>query len=276
MNLKLPFGLKDNKLVQIFDVESGLKCNCFCPACGHPLVAKKGSVVMHHFAHHKQSDCQTALETSLHLAAKKVIEDAGYIMLPKVRDDIFYLRQIELSDSMKLYFDKIYLEKRFDDFIPDIIIEKNNKLLFVEIYVTHSVDGIKLDKIQKSKISTIEVDLSKEKYQIDFNKLKEQVVDSLENKKWLYNSKRDDLHKKIINQSLKKIIIYRGLARHVDGCPLPARIWKGKPYANFTDDCLGCKYFIVPQIDEREDLMYCIGHKTEEEINGLLTFKKHT
>lgn len=270
MKLKLPFGMKNGKLVQVSDVESGLKCNCFCPACGHPLVAKKGQITAHHFAHHKRAECNSAFETSLHLAAKKIIAESGYIMLPSLSNEIFYIRNIELASPTQLFYDNIYTEKRYDNFIPDIIVEKNNKPLLIEIFVSHSVDETKLRKIQSSNTSAIEIDLSKIDRQLDFNLIKEKVVDSVENKKWLHNVKGNLLHKKIINQSLKKHIVHRGLALHVDGCPIHSRVWKGKPYANFIDDCLGCNKFVVPLNSKRDDIMYCIGHKTEREINDLL------
>ena len=41
-NHNLTFALKDGVPAYIDDVEAGLKCNCVCPACGEPLVAKKG------------------------------------------------------------------------------------------------------------------------------------------------------------------------------------------------------------------------------------------
>ena len=31
-------------------------------------------------------------------------------------------------------------------------------------------------------------------------------------------------------------------ALHVDDCPIPAREWEGKPYANVTADCFDCPY----------------------------------
>ena len=40
--LNLLYALRDNSIVSISDVESGLKCGCVCPACGERLVAKKG------------------------------------------------------------------------------------------------------------------------------------------------------------------------------------------------------------------------------------------
>jgi competence CoiA-like predicted nuclease len=69
MKLKLPFGLKDNKLVDATQVERGAKCGCSCPACGHPLIARKGNKKINHFAHIKSPECANAVETALHLAA---------------------------------------------------------------------------------------------------------------------------------------------------------------------------------------------------------------
>ena len=37
-------------------------------------------------------------------------------------------------------------------------------------------------------------------------------------------------------------VIERGLAYHVDGCPLQRRVWNGIPYANVIDDCWVCLF----------------------------------
>ena len=272
INIKLPFGLKEGRLVQTQEVESGLGCGCICPACNHPLVAKKGKINIHHFAHHNQDECQSAFETSLHLAAKKVIEEAGYVMLPEVKNEIFVSRRIDLAAKTRLYFDGIYLERKHDDFIPDIIIEKKGHLLNIEICVSHAVDERKRRKIENSELSTIEVDLSKINQSVDFELLREYIVDSAENTTWLFNAKRYRLHKSIISKSSKKRIINRGFAVHVDGCPLPARVWEGKPYANYIDDCCACEFYVDAQQKNEDDFMYCIGHKTDDEINELINF----
>lgn len=39
--LNLVYALRHGEIVSIADVESGLKCECTCPACGELLVAKK-------------------------------------------------------------------------------------------------------------------------------------------------------------------------------------------------------------------------------------------
>ena len=74
---------------------------------------------------------------------------------------------------------------------------------------------------------------------------------------------------KLCNQSKrnqhadKRNIITRGFANHVDNCPIKKRQWKGKPYANFIDDCLYCEYCIS---FEYEDGMLCSGRKRISEI----------
>ena len=42
----LIYGLQNNKIINIENVESGLACNCQCPSCGEKLVAKKGKKVI--------------------------------------------------------------------------------------------------------------------------------------------------------------------------------------------------------------------------------------
>lgn len=84
MNFKLPFGLKDGELLHVADVERGLSCECVCPSCGHHLVARKGNKMTPHFAHYKGAECAAAIESALHLAAKKVLLKEQYIVLPPV------------------------------------------------------------------------------------------------------------------------------------------------------------------------------------------------
>ena len=281
---KLPFGLKNSQLVHISDVEPGLKCECFCPACRHPLVAKKGRIKIHHFAHDRSSQCKHAYETSIHLAAKKVIEQAGYIQLPNLEHEYEIIntrQQARLSfDQTRIYFDKIYLESKFHDIVPDILIEKDGRLLCIEIFVTHEVDEQKRKKVEGSKLSAIEIDLSKIDRSINFESLKEIVVNSVENKRWLFNSKfdskRSGLYRKILRNSIRRKIIPHGLiGGHVDDCPRPPGAWNGKPCANVRHDCFYCKYFVIPESGYPEEgVVYCIGHKTEEEINNLLGSEK--
>ncbi len=54
-DIELPFGLRDDILVHISQVQQGLACGCVCPQCKKPLVARSGSVLVHHFAHYRKA-----------------------------------------------------------------------------------------------------------------------------------------------------------------------------------------------------------------------------
>ena len=81
--LNLTVAIKNGIITSVDDVESGLKCGCVCPACGEPLVAKKGAKRIHHFAHQSGHNCEYGYESSLHLAAKEILSKSQKIILPR-------------------------------------------------------------------------------------------------------------------------------------------------------------------------------------------------
>jgi len=48
--MKLPFGILDGKYIHISEINSG-RSDVLCPYCKTPLIAKKGRIKRHHFAH---------------------------------------------------------------------------------------------------------------------------------------------------------------------------------------------------------------------------------
>jgi hypothetical protein len=62
----VPFAIDvDGNFRDVAEVPRGLKCGCYCADCKGPLVAKKGEVKAHHFAHNDRRECRHALESSL-------------------------------------------------------------------------------------------------------------------------------------------------------------------------------------------------------------------
>lgn len=182
---QLIYALKDGVATSIENVESGLKCGCICPSCGEPLVAKKGTKRMHHFSHYSGHNCEYGYETSLHLAAKEILSTANRIMLPAV-----YIQFPNSPKAPELYceskeisIERVELEKRFQDVIPDVVIYAGGKQLFLEVYVTHAIDDIKLKKLKQTDISTIEIDLSKKEHSISLEELRSILLDNSEEKK---------------------------------------------------------------------------------------------
>ena len=74
-----------NELVSIEDVPNGISCQCFCPKCKEPLVAKNAGIKKeHHFAHCSGSDCPGATMTALHLLAQKAFQQTKKITISAI------------------------------------------------------------------------------------------------------------------------------------------------------------------------------------------------
>lgn len=74
----VPFAIdKTGNVVDVEGVERGLACQCICPECGLPLVAKKGEFNRHHFAHHDRRECRDALDASVFRMVAAVLSKPG-------------------------------------------------------------------------------------------------------------------------------------------------------------------------------------------------------
>lgn len=167
--VSLYWAFKDNKLVHISEVLNGLKCGCLCPSCNGSLEAhNQGKIITHHFKHYNKSECVGALETSIHLAAKKLFLERKEVLTPDLYANVpeFYEQKVL---SQKLYkASNVFEEYSLGDFKPDIFIEIDVQSkgtlykvpLIVEIAVTHFIDNDKLSKITNKGISAIEIDIS--------------------------------------------------------------------------------------------------------------------
>ncbi|NOR55194.1 MAG: hypothetical protein GQ531_03200 [Sulfurovum sp.] len=199
---EVPFGLKDGVLYEPSQVDRGRACNCICPSCKKPLIAKKGEIRKKHFTHDINTSCQTGKETAIHLAAKQIISQTKTVCLPS----------IELNGDPQPYgkviFDKIILEKSIPELkeqmtvIPDITatLNRGNKVkdLYIEIAVTHFTEEEKIDVLRKNKFSAIEIDLSSlyNEVHIDFAVI-ENIIMNGEYTTWIYNQIIEDEKERI-------------------------------------------------------------------------------
>ncbi len=159
-----------------------------------------------------------------------------------------------VNEAETIIVDKVELEKRYGGVIPDIVVYTDETVFFVEIFVTHRIDDEKLEKLHQARISTIEIDLSKKTSIISIDELTSILLDDSTEKQWKYNSLSEQYYHQFIGASDEKKVIHRGYAIHVDDCPIRNRIWNGKHYANFIDDCLNCQYCI-----SSGDVVLCSG-----------------
>ena len=134
-------------------------------------------------------------------------------------------------ESKEIEVERVELEQRFRDVIPDVVIYAGGKQLFLEVYVTHAIDDVKLEKLKKSDISTIEIDLSKIDHSISLEELQRILLNDSKEKKWVYNSVANKYLQFFYAAADQRDIIPRGFTLHADNCPIKARSWRGKPYA---------------------------------------------
>lgn len=147
------------QLRRIAEVPRGFACACTCLECGGGVIARKGEMLAHHFAHVAGEPCNGS-ETQAHLFAKSVIEKARSVHLPSL--DTYGLINPELQ-----LFEQIDLEKRYSQIRPDLIATWKDRLLLIEIRVTHAVDFRKREWLQQNRLSCIEIDLRKLRWKPD-------------------------------------------------------------------------------------------------------------
>ena len=157
----LPYGVApDGRLVRASAVPAGLACGCACPACGAPLVARRGAVLAAHFAH-AASDraCAGALETVLHRLAKQLIADGAPLDLPEVAAEHAGRRRL-VRPAATVRAESAALEPGLDGLRPDVVAVVAGRPLLVEVAVTHVCGPEKVALIRERRLAAVEIDLS--------------------------------------------------------------------------------------------------------------------
>lgn len=156
----LPYGLtKDERLVHVSEVDSGLACECVCPTCHGPLVARKGSERVHHFAHNNLICSDPTGETLRHLLAKKVLETNASLTLPEVSAVIGGTRQVLMNARTLPYTDPM-IEVPYEGLVADGVVTMSGRPLLVEFHVTHRSGEEKCARLREQDLATVEIDLS--------------------------------------------------------------------------------------------------------------------
>ena len=185
---------QEGKLVHVDSVPNGDKCGCRCPACGCALRAKNGGdgiKMVHHFAHQPGSDCEGAVESAMHLLAKRILQETKCLFLPG---------RFDWQSGEVCHFDRVE-EESYDKetgLRPDCVGYYGDKILWVEFKYTHAVDEEKKQKIISARIDCVEIDLSN--CELDEDALKKFITESAEDRKWIRdaNIDRSEAAKEII------------------------------------------------------------------------------
>ncbi|HCE1619873.1 hypothetical protein ACXIT2_22275 [Vibrio parahaemolyticus] len=142
-------------IVGIEDVSRGKNCNCTCLGCNSSLIARKGEDRAAHFSHDPnskfKSDCSWAPETEVHIIAKEIIAEDKCLLVP--------IGTIEPKTEL-IKFDKVTLEVRQGNRIPDVVAELDGEVFYIEVAVTHSCDSSKVRDYKLSNKNCLEIDMS--------------------------------------------------------------------------------------------------------------------
>ncbi|PLW79447.1 hypothetical protein C0585_07715 [Candidatus Woesearchaeota archaeon] len=290
--VKLEIGMKNGKSIYISEVESGLHNDIVCPCCKTPLIANKGGKKAHHFSHQSKKECGGALESSLHLVAKEILEESKEFWIPHVDCGFSHKKKYGFfSKARKLKIESVKIEKKInlensekdidqDFFVPDIIFEYKGRKLIVEIFVTHKTPEEKIVKIKKSNISAIEIDLSKFSRNIDINSLKHKLIYGIKNKKWLHNEKTDFYFNQIgvyyekLNKNPINYVIVNNHESDSYKCPLGIYKYKGENSVLWKY-CKNCEFYFG---GKNEHFFYstikCIGPSLVSKIGHIGKSKK--
>ena len=88
MELRNPFGLQNGQIIMIDDIDkahNGSKCNCVCPACKEPFIARMGDKNQHHFAHSgKGCDEINAYMTGLYMLLSEYLTSNNLYLPPVI------------------------------------------------------------------------------------------------------------------------------------------------------------------------------------------------
>lgn len=180
---RLVYALHGSRLVHVSEVARGLDCDCHCPHCCTPLVARRGEIRVAHFAHRGGQACYWARETAIHLLAKEIIGGHSSLELPAVHSR--YHDRV-LAGSRRLRYSNVRIEKRFHDIIPDIIVTGEGVDFIIEVFVTNKVRLAKAAKIRQQQTHAIEVDVRDLRHVLDRREVTKQIIGETTNKAWLY------------------------------------------------------------------------------------------
>ncbi len=190
----LQLALKNGDIVHVKDVENGKKCNCICPRCQHPLIAKnKGQHKVEHFAHATDSDCIGAVETILHSLSKEILKETKTIFIPDYR---FYYTDLKIESTLIKYnklltFDSVKLEEKIlvgnELIIVDALCEIDGKQMIVEFAKSHFIDDTKNKKLIALGIACIEIPIAQGEQ--NKNVLAKQLHSNFFKTSWIVNKK---------------------------------------------------------------------------------------
>ena len=283
LSMGLPYGLKDNKLVTIKEAQSGLECNCYCPACNKQLLAHKGPLVKNYFAHYGVTDCYRGIEASLQMLCKDIIEQERKMVLPALY--FSYSWRSRLAPETEVAIDAVRLENRSGSPLYDIVIESKSRTILVDITVNQRTSRDRVQLLKSKNVFGVELHLpriveylfQRKDFRLKDEGFRNEILYGTTNKFWVHNPLLTEVEDVLKSEYATQRTMYwfkweHGTYNYVDDCPLKKRVWQGghkegQSYAT-VEDCNHC-YFCLSKYDKASGAVSCIGH-LKDTLNQLL------
>lgn len=178
------------RMRHIATVVRGLACRCRCIDCDDELIAKKGAVRDHHFAHLSAAEHDWSWESHLHAWAKQLIVDRGGLAVPLHAAVASHIGLQGAATYANLTAGApIEQEVRVGGLRPDLVLSTSTGRVSValEVRVTHACGQEKVAAFGRLQLAALEIDLSRfAPHTFDVGKAEEAVLRELTNKRWLW------------------------------------------------------------------------------------------
>jgi hypothetical protein len=196
--LLLPFArrLSDDQLVSPGEVARGRACNCVCPGCGHPVLARQGTEREWHFAHTAGQACAQGYEVSIHELAKQIIRERKELLLPALEAVVsgydVHGRLLEerelLFDSKTVVLDGCRTRHTRDEVTADLSGSLKGREILVEVTVFHRLMPEKRRRLADTGLASLHIDLGAFKtVQATRQRLEHAIFREPGNRRWIHH-----------------------------------------------------------------------------------------
>jgi len=282
------FGIdiETGELLSVKDVARGRACSCICSSCSTKLVARKGEIKKHHFAHEINKECLYGSEISVYRAFYELLRKSEHFFLPDAILSFHSYKKDEIVNRGNLIaLTDVAFHNDLINYPPELLCYCGSNcfqiILNIEGYYNES-DCRELKEYGKQRnIPIVSVAIDKLDDLSDFSKL-QPYIDTPAHKVWIYNRIVDKWDRKFREVADAPAAFESG---HL--CLAQKNQYKNV-YSAKMEDCMHCRYCYDYTLEK-----FCLAHKyidhiedfgrTEEErkqifakINKLKPIKKIT
>jgi hypothetical protein len=204
----IPFGLRlpDKQFVDVSEVKRGRRCDCICPSCKTPLIARQGEINEWHFAHvskgvskETENECEYSFWVSVILMAKQVIQTAESINLPSLVMYTSDAKEVNITEQQEVLLNDVKIEQKVSSVSVDAILKIGGYEIIVVFSAPHKlIDNSVLNVVDGDKSGVLEISLF-DAYQWLFGcnnqgkytqAIKLNILEKNNCKKWLYHPRK--------------------------------------------------------------------------------------